>query len=165
MAKTTKVDRSVLVSRGIIKATLESLKREAAEVKRRASDLRKARYAVVQPVLTRLCMLLDGVPESDRYVGVSIHYGKPEITIALYNQDTLNSDLVCNLLGYANDVFPNAKSRDYVSKDWGEREHQFSSDNLGVRIGVHVKSDSTCQRVIVGTKTVVQDEYKFVCPD
>jgi hypothetical protein len=165
MAKTTKVDRSVLVSRGIIKATLESLKREAAEVKRRASDLRKARYTVVQPVLTRLCMLLDGVPENDRHVGVSSHYGRVEITLALYNQDTLNSDLVCNLLGYANDVCPNAKSRDYVGKDWGEREHQFSNEDLSIRIGVHVKSDSTCQRVIVGTKTVVQDEYKFVCPD
>lgn len=165
MAKSTKVDRSVLVSRGIIKATLESLKREAADVKRRASDLRKARYTVVQPVLTRLCMFLDGVPENDRYLGVSVHYGKVEITLALYNQDRLDSELVCELLTYANDICPNAKSRDYVGKDWGEREHQFSGDNLSIRIGVHVKSDSTCQRVLVGTKTVQQDEYRFVCPD
>lgn len=165
MAKTTKVDRSVLASRGIIKATLESLKREAAEVKRRASDLRKARFVTVQPVLTRLCMLLDSVPESERHVGLTIYCGKPEIIVALYNQDSLKSDLVCELLAYASDVCPEAKSRDYVAKDWGEREHQFRSDSLSIRIGVHVKSDSTCQRVLVGTKTVQQDEYRFVCPD
>lgn len=165
MAKSTKVDRSVLVSRGIIKATLESLKREAAEVKRRASDLRKARFVTVQPVLTRLCMLIDLVPERDRYIGVSIHYGKPEIRVSLYNQDSLKSDLICELLAYASDVCPNAKSRDYVGKDWGEREHHFTSDNLDIRIGINVKSDGVCQKVLVGTKTVQQDEYRFVCPD
>lgn len=165
MAKSTKVDRSVLVSRGIIRKTLDALRREAADVKRRASDLRKARFVTVQPVLTRLCMLLDSVPEDDRYVGLSIHYGKPEIRVTLYNQDTLNSALVCNLLAYVNDVCPNAKSRDYVGKDWGEREHHFMSDNLDVRIGVNVKTDGTCQRVLVGTKTVQQDEYRFVCPE
>lgn len=166
MAKSTKVDRSVLASRETIQATLNILKRDAEDAKRRASNLRKARFVTIQPVLTRLHMLIDSIPERDRNVSLAMHFSRPEVTVSLYNQDSLKSDVVCELLAYASDICPNAKSRDFVGKDWGERDHTFYNDDLYIRIAVSVKTDgSACKRVLVGTKTVVQDEYKFVCEE
>lgn len=164
--KQTKIDRAVHGARSVVKSALTGYKRQQTEARDAAAMLRCARYVVVQPALTRIHMLTDSIPETQRHISVTMWGNRPEIMVSLYEQDSLKSDVIEALLEYASEVCPDkAQSRDYVGKDWGERAHTFYGPGLSIRVAINVKSDGECKKILKGTKMVQQDEYMFVCPE
>jgi len=164
MAK--KVDAAILAARTAVQAALQQAKQDAADAKLRAKRIREARYTLLQPVLTRIALLLAPLPEKQRsfYVQAYAMYDTPEIRVSLSNQDSLKSDVICELLEYCSSICTKgARSSDYVSAHWAERSHTFRGEHLNIRVSIDVSESGTCRKVIKGTKTVQQDEYEFVC--
>lgn len=166
MAKAKNTGNATRIARDVISAAIVSHNEEIARAKRCIAKLRKARYEILQPVLTRIAMIVESVPEDNRMLSIrtyALDYCKPEISVSLLRQPSLKSDVVCELLAYASDVCPRASSNDYVGEHWGERVHNFRGDALTMRVSIDVAEEGTCRKVLTGTKMVEQKQYEFVC--
>lgn len=166
MAKAKSTGNATRIARDVISAAIVSYNEDIARAKRSMAKLRKARYEILQPVLTRIAMIVESVPENNRHIRVQSYgyeYARPEISVSLHRQPSLKSDAVCELLAYVSDVCPRASSDDYVGEHWGERVHTFRSDALTIRVSIDVAEEGTCRKVMTGTKMVEQKQYEFVC--
>lgn len=166
MAKAKSTGNATRIARAVINDAIVSCNEDIARAKRSMTKLRKARYEILQPVLTRIAMIVESVPEDNRVIRVSTYgfeYSKPDINVSLLRQPSLKSDVVCELLAYASDVCPRASSSDYVGEHWGERVHSFRGDALTIRVSIDVAEEGTCRKVLTGTKMVEQKQYEFVC--
>lgn len=168
MAKAKSTGNATRIARDAISVAIACYIEDVASAKRSIAKLRKARYEILQPVLTRIAMIVESMPEDNRQIRIrtfGYESSKPEITVSLLRQPSLKSDAVCELLAYASDVCPRASSDDYVGEHWGERVHTFRSDALTIRISIDVAEEGTCRKVLTGTKMVEQKQYEFVCDD
>ena len=159
-----RIDVAITMAKSAIADCLSQSKRDAEEAKARAKRVREARYTVLQPVLTRLAMILNPLPAEQKSFSISGYGSRPLVTVTLYKQESLKSDLICELLDYVSGVCTeSARSRDYVSQYWGERSHSFRGSEIDIDIKIDVSESGTCRKVIKCQKTQVVDEYEFVC--
>lgn len=166
MARAKSTGNATRIARDVISAAIVSHNDDIARAKRCIAKLRKARYEILQPVLTRIALIVEAIPEDNWAIRVSSYgfeHSKPEISVSLLRQPSLKSDVVCELLAYASDVCPRASSNDYVGEHWGERVHSFRGDALTIRVSIDVAEEGTCRKVMTGTKMVEQKQYEFVC--
>lgn len=162
----TKTDRSIRAAKGAIHKALQSLKEDRERAIRRAQQIRSNRYSLIQPVLTKLALLIDEIPEDNKRIELDCGWNTPAITVALINQASLKSPTICALLEYAADRCSDyASSTDWVTSTWAERCHVFSHNDLTIRVSIDVADDATCRRVLVGTETKTVDKYQFVCEE
>jgi len=162
MAK--RIDAAILAARTAVHTALASAKDEAAEAKLRAKRIREARYTVLQPVMTRLALLLSPLPEDQRGFHVSAFGSKPEIRVSLRKQTSLKSELICELLEYASTICTRrAYSSDWVTASFAERSHTFHGQDCTITVSIDVSEEGTCRKVLKGQTTRVIDEYEFVC--
>lgn len=155
------IDTNKIVARGLFAEAVRSHKRDAERIKRQAATLRKLRAKLVS-VMQHLSKLMESVPENDRSMWISM-WDKPSIRVSLYNQKSLRSDVICELLEYSLTLGEAKQSHDYVSATHGERTHRVTNPEFDVEISVSVAEDGTCKKVLKGQRTTVVDEYEFVC--
>lgn len=161
MAK--KVDAAIRMAKTAIAETLASEKRNVDDAKARAKRIREARYTVLQPVMTRLAMIVQALPEDQRRLSVCA-YGKPAIRVSLLKQPSLKSELICELLEYANTICArSAHSSDWVTAYCAERSHTFHGQDCSIIVSIDVSEEGTCRKVLKGQRTQTVDEYEFVC--
>lgn len=168
MAKAKNTGAAARFARDVINGAIVSCKEEIASAKARLANVRKARHDFLQPVLTRIAMIIESVPDKNKTVRVqaySASFCKPDIRVNLLRQSSLKSDVICELLAYANDLCPRASTHDYVSESWGERVHNFRGELFTIIVSIDTAEEGTCRKVLTGTKMVEQKQYEFVCDD
>lgn len=158
-----KIDSAIAMAKAAIAAALSTYKRDALDAKDRAKRIREARYTILQPVLTRLSMIIGSLPEDQRRLYVD-GYGKPSIRVSLLKQPSLKSDLICELLEYSSSVCTrSARSSDWVTAYSAERSHTFYGADLTITVNIDISEEGTCRKVLKGQTTRTIDEYEFVC--
>jgi hypothetical protein len=158
-----RIDTAIRMAKAAIAETLAAEKRNADDAKARAKRLRDARYTIIQPVLTRLAMMVQSLPEDQRRLSVDT-YGKPSIRVTLLKQPSLKSDMVCELLEYASSICTrSAHSSDWVTAYCAERSHTFHGQDCTIIVSIDVSEEGTCRKVLKGQTTRTVDEYEFVC--
>lgn len=159
MAK--QVDAAILAARVTIQKTLSECKREIESARERGRKLRAARYVVLQPILTKVHMILSDVSPRQKYVTLST-YG--DMYVSLNSQDSLKTPVVIELLEYFNGLTDNVKTSDWVTDLMTQREFKFKVGETTIIVSVDVKSDSpSCRKVVTGTKTEERKTYAIVC--